>query len=111
MHAQADRLDSFFDSIPDEALAVLPDDVAVVFELTGDGGGTWSVRTAAGDTEITRGTVDHPDARLTCTVTDFDALLRGSLDPRAGFLAGQLEVEGDVGLVLVLHRSVAQPER
>jgi len=32
------------------------------------------------------------------------ALVTGRLDPRKGFMEGRLEVEGDVGLVLNLHR-------
>ncbi len=110
MHAHANTLDDFFAGLPVEALDVLPDAVTVVFELTGSGGGTWSVRTAPPRREIVRGADGHPDARLTCSVADFDDLVRGRLAPRQGFLAGQLEVEGDVGLVLLLHRSVAHPD-
>ena len=98
------RLDDFFASVPDGDALPLPDGVAVTFDLVGDGGGTWTVERRHGQTTVQRSEVPNPDCRLQCSVQDFRALVRGDLDPRAGFLEGRLEVEGDVGLVLRLQR-------
>lgn len=100
-------IDAFFATIPESlVLGSLPDGVSVVFDLHGEGGGTWTVTRRGDSTEIVRRGDPAPDCRLRCTVADFRALLRGELDPRRGFLERRLEVEGDVGLVLRLQRTV-----
>ena len=87
-------------------LGTLPDGVSVTFDLHGDGGGSWTVVRRDGAVDIGRVDEVYPDCRLRCSVSDFRALIRGELDPRRGFLERRLEVEGDVGLVLRLQRSV-----
>jgi putative sterol carrier protein len=104
-----DGLDEFFAAVPEaEVLHALPDGVSVSFDLRGDGGGTWTVSRDAGRTEIRRKLAPRPDCHVRCTVADFRALVRGELDPRRGFLEGRLAVEGDVGLVLRLQRTVGR---
>lgn len=99
------QLERFFTSIPDRPAQVpLPDGSAVLFQIRGEGGGTWTVARRRGRLQVERGITTHPDCRLSCSARDFHALLRGELDPREGFLDGRLELEGDVGLVLRLHR-------
>jgi hypothetical protein len=100
-------LEEFFAAVPEAATPwTLPDGVRVRFELRGEGGGSWTVSRLDGEWEIQRSADGFPDCLLRCSVPDFRALLRGELDPRQGFLEGRLEVEGDVGLVLRLKRSV-----
>lgn len=99
------KLTSFFADVPARLVSALPAGVAVTFAVAGAGGGEWTVeRTDEGSTRVLTEAVARPDCRLACNVSDFHALLEGELDPREGFLAGRLEVEGDVGLVLALHR-------
>jgi putative sterol carrier protein len=110
-------LDEFFAAVPEaEVLHALPDGVSVTFDLRGDGGGTWTVSRDDGHTEVRRASdprragagPEYADCHLSCTVADFRALIRGELDPRRGFLEGRLAVEGDVGLVLRLQRTVGR---
>jgi hypothetical protein len=103
-------LEVFFHSVPSGSLLAraLPDGVAVTFEIRGQGGGTWTVSREGDGGEVRPGKVPRPDCRLSCSADDFRALLHGSLDPRGAFLDGRLEVQGDVGLVLRLHRIVAR---
>lgn len=100
------QLERFFTSFRDRPRHApeLPDGSAVLFQIHGEGGGTWTVSRRRGRLEVDHGITTHPDCRLSCSVEDFHAILRGELDPRQGFLAGRLEVEGDVGLILRLHR-------
>lgn len=107
MAVTAPALDTFFATVPGErVLHSLPDGVSVTFDLRGDGGGLWTVVRDGDKTEIVRDAPRNADCRLRCTAADFQALLRGDLDARRGFLERRLEVEGDVGLVLALQRSV-----
>ena len=97
----------FFDRLPSRLVDALPDGVSVTFVLTGDASdssGTWTVKRADGKARVVGERVARPDCLLQCASEDFQALLNGDLDPRAGFLEGRLTVEGDVGLVLRLHR-------
>lgn len=101
------RIDDFFAGVPNDAvLQALPDGVNVTFDLTGEGGGLWTVSRRGAEMRVERGQSQRTDCRLTCTVADFSALLRGELNPMKGFADGRLTVEGDVGLVLRLHRTV-----
>jgi putative sterol carrier protein len=107
------RLDDFFaaaaattPSGSARILDTLPDGVSVTFDLQGEDGGMWTVTRRDGRLGIGRFADPNADCRLTCTVADFRALIRGDLDPRRGFFERRLAVEGDVGLVLRLHRSV-----
>ncbi len=84
----------------------LPEDVVVIFDLVGDGGGVWAVRRFGPRVAIRAEQVSHYDCRLTCDVDDFRALIAGDLSSRVGFMDGRLKVEGDVGLVLRLERAV-----
>lgn len=105
MAAQAE-LDEFFSAVPEaDAPWTLPEDVSVMFELLGEGGGSWTVCTQQGRLSAQRNTSAIPDCRLRCSVADFRALLRGEIDARQGFFDGRLEVEGDVGIILRLARA------
>lgn len=107
--AHPSPIDAFFAAVPEaQVLSALPDGVSVTFHLEGEGGGTWTVSRRADHTRIDAHAVDHPDCRLRCTVADFRALIVGELDPKRGFLEQRLHVEGDVGLVWRLRRSVSQ---
>lgn len=103
------RIDAFFAAVPEaQVLSALPDGVSVTFHLEGDGGGTWTVSRLGDHTKIDAHGAEHPDCRLRCSVSDFRALILGELDPKRGFLEQRLKVEGDVGLVWRLRRTVSQ---
>lgn len=97
-------LDEFFRS----SLALynaLPEGVRVTFDLSGPGGGLWTVRRDyEGRTIVSLDEVVRPDCRLGCSVDDFVALIEGELDVRKAFLEGRLNVRGDVGLIWRLQK-------
>lgn len=97
----------FFADVDRQVLESLPSGVSVVFHLSGPQGGSWTVqRTDQGDSHVALGAIDRPDCIVRCSCDDFRSLVEGELDPRDGFMSGRLEVEGDVGLVLCLHRGL-----
>ena len=104
------QLEHFFRAAPDTGAMdrALPDGTAVTFELEGDGGGVWTLESAEDGITVVRQDHVAPDCRLRCSVDDFEALLRGSLDRDHAFFDGRLEVEGDVGLVLRLQRALGR---
>jgi putative sterol carrier protein len=102
------QFDRFFEDATHRAAvgSAIPDGSIVRFHLTGEGGGTWSL-TRRQNRVVLLGRPHPPaDCLVRCTAADFDALIRGALDPRQGFMSGRLQVTGDVGIVLGLHRAV-----
>lgn len=105
----AARVQAFFDTAPEKLATMLqgaiPPGAVITFELSGDGGGTWTVTRKQGTVEVVRAAVDPVDCKLQCSVADFDRLLHGALDARGAFMDGRLLVEGDVGLVQRLNKA------
>ena len=67
MQANGIGLDAFFDSAHSGLglYAALPDGVSITFELSGEGGGVWSVvRDEEGSVAVSRRAVSRPDCRL-----------------------------------------------
>ncbi len=88
-------------------LGALPEDVVVVFHISGAGGGAWQVDTRPGRASIGP-VVDCPrDCEVWCSSDDFMGILLGTLNGRRAFLAGRLRVQGDVGLALRLQGLLA----
>ncbi len=100
------EVERFFSQMPQGLVDALPAGVCVTFDLTdGDWKRSWTVRREEdGSGHIVAKAPKACDCRLGCGVVDFIDLITGSLDPRTGFLEGRFHVEGDVGLVLRLHR-------
>jgi putative sterol carrier protein len=85
---------------------VVPDEVAIIFELEGPDGGVWTLSNYGEKIRIAPSANDRADCHLRCTVDDFRALVDGRLDGRAAFMDGRVRVRGDVGLVLRLLSAV-----
>ena len=83
----------------------LPAGVSIVFELSGDGGGDWTVsKDRYSDVHVVRHSASRPHCRLRCSVDDFTALIRGELNVRKAFVDELIDVTGDVGLVWKLQK-------
>ena len=109
------QLADFFASVGEDLapalVGALPDGVTVTFQLSGDGGGDWTIARQSGDVVVRRGVQASADCKLICSAEAFRGLLSGDLDSRHGFLDGTLKVEGDVGLVLRLEQWVVRRVR
>jgi len=102
------NVSQFFREAPSGLVEALPPGVSVTLELThGDWRRCWALsRDEDGKGHIGPAGSVTPDCRLACSATDFLDLVTGRLDPRRGFMEGRLDVEGDVGLILQLHRCI-----
>lgn len=76
--------------------------VAIV--VTGGEGGDWRIDLKLGTGEIP----DRPTTTISVTAEDADALSAGEMKPLEAFMAGRIQVEGDVGFVMQLQGAIMQ---
>jgi putative sterol carrier protein len=76
------------------------------FELSGDGGGAWTVHVADGVLRVVDGGDANADVTLRASADDWMAIVEGRKDPQLAFLTGKLKVSGDLQLGLRLREVV-----
>ena len=86
--------------------SVMPDDVAITFELDGTDGGVWTLSRIGKQVRVETVANSWSDCHLRCSVPDFRALVAGELGGREAFMNGRLRIRGDVGLMLRLLEAV-----
>ncbi|MBA7469284.1 hypothetical protein ES707_04551 [subsurface metagenome] len=82
--------------------------VSVQFHLTGPGGGDWYLVSDRGKGTRYEGTAENPDATLTVSAGDWDAIQRGELDRLHAWTSGKLKIEGDMTLLLQLEDMISK---
>lgn len=75
----------------------------IVFELSGNPGGTWSVRIDGGCVEGTEGPSDPHDLRVRVDIDTWRALNRGAISAPEALLRRKVRIQGDFLLALKLH--------
>lgn len=84
---------------------------SVLYELTGDGGGSWLVRVDDGSVSVDAGTQDgDPDAAVRLSMETWLALLRGELSPSSAMQQGLTPVEGALYPITLLGRWIDRAE-
>jgi len=71
-------------------------DVVFLFDISGDGGGTWHVQIADGECRVTEGGFDSPTTTIHMGDQDFVKLISGELNAMSAFTSGKLKIEGDL---------------
>lgn len=75
--------------------------MGILFDLSGDGGGKWFVNIADGKLDVSQGTPEAaPNATVSMTADDFQAMSSGSLNPMMAFMTGKVKVDGDLNSVM-----------
>jgi len=94
--------------IPDR-LKAKPDVVSKInavyqFNISGPGGGSWSVDCTAPGGRIAEGSASNARCTVTATDGDFLAIVNGKLNPQMAFMSGRLKIQGDMGLAMKLQQ-------
>lgn len=74
--------------------------MSLVFDLSGENGGQWSVVVNDGKCDVSKGTTDNPDATIKMDADDYVAMTRGDLNPMMAFMSGKVKVDGDINSVM-----------
>lgn len=80
----------------------------VVFDLTGDGGGQWTVQISNGGCNVKEGAAADPAATVHMSADDYVAMMTGNLNPMMAFMSGKVKVEGDLSSVMKLQQVFEQ---
>jgi hypothetical protein len=92
-----------------ERLKAKPDVVAKInavyqFNISGPGGGAWSVDCTAPGGAISSGVSAAARCTVAITDADFINLVNGKLNPQMAFMSGKLKIQGDMGLAMKLQQ-------
>jgi putative sterol carrier protein len=77
-----------------------------VFELEGEGGGSWTVRVADGSLGVEEGSATEADVTVRAKAEDWIAIVEGRMDPQLAYLTKRLRVTGNLQLALRLREVV-----
>jgi putative sterol carrier protein len=74
------------------------------FNISGPGGGSWSVDCTAPGGKVSAGAVQNAKCTVAATDQDFLNIVNGKLNPQMAFMSGKLKIQGDMGLALKLQQ-------
>ncbi|MBN1178525.1 MAG: SCP2 sterol-binding domain-containing protein [Anaerolineae bacterium] len=74
-----------------------------LFDISGEGGGTWTVSIADGKIDVAEGRVGTPDLSVSMSAQDFVALSNGELNAVSAFMQGKIKIQGDMSMAMRLQ--------
>jgi putative sterol carrier protein len=74
------------------------------FNISGPGGGSWSVDCTQPGGQVQAGTAASPKCTVAAVDQDFLAIVNGKLNAQMAFMSGKLKIQGDMGLALKLQQ-------
>jgi putative sterol carrier protein len=77
----------------------------VHFEITGDGGGTWTLDCTKTADWVTPGATGEPKMRLVCAAADFEKIVTKQMNAQMAAMQGKLKFKPmDMGLAMKLAK-------
>ncbi len=79
-------------------------DAVYQFNISGPGGGSWSVDCTEPGGKITAGATTNAKCTVAATDTDFLSIVNGKMNAQMAFMSGKLKIQGDMGLAMKLQQ-------
>jgi putative sterol carrier protein len=79
-------------------------DATILFDLSGEDGGQWTVSIRDGQVSFEDGGPESPTLTVEAVAEDLKALVKGELNPMAAFMQGRLKVKGDMSTAMQLQK-------
>jgi putative sterol carrier protein len=79
-------------------------DATFLYELEGDGGGTWTVRVKDNSISVEPGTVASPTVTYKMKADDYVKLANGDLNGAKAFLTRKLKVAGSIPMAQKMNK-------
>ncbi|MGD2178199.1 MAG: SCP2 sterol-binding domain-containing protein [Anaerolineae bacterium] len=79
-------------------------DATILFDISGEGGGQWTVTVKDGRVDVEDGSTGSASVTVEAVAQDLKALVNGELNPMAAFMQGRLKVKGDMSMVMQLQK-------
>ena len=105
----AESIKDVFERHIPERLQNKPDVVSKInaiyqFNISGPGGGQWSVDCTRPGGAIASGQDTAAKCTVNATDADFLNIVNGKLNPQMAFMSGKLKIQGDMGLAMKLQQ-------
>ncbi len=81
-------------------------DISADLHIAGRNSGIIGAAVRNGEPTITRGTIGSPEATVTLSADDFDALLTGRLNPMMAVMTGRIRVGGNPAKLMSLIKAL-----
>jgi putative sterol carrier protein len=96
--SESPSVQAIFDQMPDffQPGAAAGVDVTFQFNISGPGGGDWTVAVKDGQCTVDAGVHGSPNTTLKMADEDFVALVEGRLPAMQAYTSGKLKIEGDL---------------
>lgn len=79
-------------------------DATILFDISGEEGGEWTVKIDDGQVSVEEGQTESPTITVAAAAKDLKALIKGDLNPMAAFMQGKLKVKGDMSAAMQLQK-------
>jgi putative sterol carrier protein len=100
-----ENLKDFFASIGNTFVAEAwgDRDAVLLFDISGGGGGKWTVTIAGGKATVAEGQAGEPITTVMCSDADLLAMINGELNPVSAFMQGKVKIGGDMSVAMKLQ--------
>jgi putative sterol carrier protein len=82
-------------------------EAVLLFDLTGDGGGKWTLTLSSEGAKLEEGETATPAMTLSMNSSDFVSMSNGDLNAMAAFMQGKIKISGDMSLAMRLQNILA----
>jgi len=79
----------------------------ILFDLSGEGSGKWTLKLEDGKASVDEGETAEPAMTLSMSGPDFVAMSNGELNAMQAFMQGKIKIAGDMGLAMKLQTILA----